>query len=255
MKLEAFSKLDDGFPILNFRAEFCWKTASSISFALCIRPAPKVRRVFGWLDVHETSDEWRRVKMRICLDHKYVKFDECQTVINRICEELEIRRDSYEATFISPLKQISYDTGLVEEFVSYGPSYKPGDNSWDDRDGVSPLDIISREKALGMVLSAFPDFRREMDGVAVSEVSKIIGEQFLGSCEVSALTRSIENALKENGHDALRRMFEVLEKLVVFDDEYTRNASLKGLFEDWHRTALGGNWSFTCFLRRSKCGR
>ncbi len=55
-----------------------------------------------WLaDVHETSDEWRRVKMRICLDHKYVKFDECQTVINRICEELEIPQDSYEATFIS----------------------------------------------------------------------------------------------------------------------------------------------------------
>ncbi len=73
------------------------------------------------------------------------------------------------------------------EFISYGPSYKPGDNPWDDRDGVSPLDIISREKALGMVLSAFPDFRREMDGVAVSEVSKIIGEQFLGSFEVSAL--------------------------------------------------------------------
>ena len=70
----------------------------------CYRSAPNLVRVFGWLDVHETTDEWRRIEMRICLDHNYVQFADCQTLVREGCTNLEISDDSYAATFISPQK-------------------------------------------------------------------------------------------------------------------------------------------------------
>lgn len=231
MKLDTFSEHDDGFAILNFRAEFQWKTSSSISFMLCYRTAPNVVRGFGWLDVHETMDEWRRFKMRICLHHKYVKFADCQAVVKAICKALEISDDSYEATFISPLKQFSYDTGCDHEFVSYGPPYPPDDNPWDDRDGISPLDVISRETAFGMVLEAFPDFHRRIDKSDRSRLMRDLGEQFLDFSETFELVDAIADALNRSDQNQLRRLFDVLEKLAIFGDDYTRNASLVRLFE------------------------
>lgn len=231
MKLDAFSNHDDGFAILNFRAEFQWKTSASISFMLCQRTAPNVRRGFGWLDVHETSDEWRRIKMRICLDHNYIKFADCQTMVKAICENLDIPNDSYEATFISPLKQFSYDTGCDHEFVSYGPPNEPDDNPWDDRNGVSPLDVITRETAFGMILAAFPDFHRRIDKSERSRLMKDLGEQFLDFGETFELADAIEFAANGNEENQLRRLFDLLEKLAIFGDDYTRNASLVRLFE------------------------
>lgn len=239
MKLDAFSKHEDGFPILNFRAEFRWKTAGSISFMLCYRREPNVIRGIGWLDVHETSEEWRRIKMRICLHHNYVKFADHQAVVFQICTALEIPIDSYEANFISPLKQMSHDTGCDHEFISYGAPYESDDNPWDDRDSVSPLDVISRETAFGMILAAFPAFRLKIDGVKRLGISKMLGDQFLDCRETLSLADAVECALKENDQSQLRRLFDVLEKLVVFGDEYTRNASLNGLFERLQREETG----------------
>jgi len=231
MKLCAFSKCDDGFEILNFRAKFQWKTSASISFKLCHYTSPNVVIVFGWLDVHETSDEWRRIRMRICLNHKYVRFADCQTMIKTICAALEISDDSYEATFVSPLKQLSYDTGCAHEFVSYGPPVLPNDNPWDDRDGVSPLEVISRETAFGMLLEAFPGFHRRIDESDRTRPMRDFGEQFLGGIETLELVEAIAHAVNRDDQNQLRRVFDVLEKLVVFGDEYTRNASVVRLFE------------------------
>jgi|GEM_PF-6796713 len=231
MKLDAFSKHDDGFAILNFRAQFQWKTSASISFMLCYRTASNVVRGFGWLDVHETSDQWRQFKMRICVDHKSVRFADCQTMVNAICKELEISDESYEATFISPLKQHSYDTGLDHEFVSYGPPYPPDDNPWDDRDGVSPLDVIPRESAFVMILKAFPDFHRRIDESDHSRLMRDFGEQFLDFSETFELAEAMAHALDRSDQNQLHRLFGVLEKLAILGDDYTRNASLVRLFE------------------------
>lgn len=231
MKLYAFSQRDDGFAILNFRAEFQWKTPASISFMLCHRTSPNIIREFGWLDVHETSDEWRRIKMRLCFDHNYVRYADHHTMIKTICAALEIPDDSYEATFISPLKKISYDTGCDHEFVSYGPSVPPDDNPWDDRDGVSPLAVISRETAFGMILEAFPDFHRRIDEANHPRLMKDFGEQFLGYSETFELVNAIAHAVNYGTNNQLCRLLEVLEKLAVFGDEYTRHASLVRLFE------------------------
>ncbi len=231
MNFAAYSKHDDGFAIQNFRAEFRWKTSSSISFMLCYRSAPNVVQGFGWLDVHETTDEWRRIKIRICLYQNYLLFEDCENVVKTICEQLSLPNDSYEATFISPLKQISFETGCDHEFVSYGPPFEPDDNPWDDRDGVSPLEVISRASAFGMLLNAFPEFHKRLDGEKQFGLSGLFGEHFLDCSETFVLVDAVESIVRQKDESQLRRLFDVLEKLVVYGDDYTRNASLTRIFE------------------------
>ena len=198
---------------------------------LCYRSEPNVIRGFGWLDVHDTNDDWRRIRIRICLQHDYLRFGDHDAVVRTICDQLSVPNDSYEATFISPLKQISVDTGCDREIVSYGPPYQPDDNPWDDRNGVSPLEIISRESAFGMLLAAFPGFHKRLDREKQSMLSKMTGEHFLDCRETLSLVDAIEFAVKNSDQPQLRRLFDVLEKLVVFGDDYTRNASMTRLFE------------------------
>lgn len=231
MNLDAFSKHDDGFAILNFRAAFEWKTAASISFRLFTCRDATVQSVFGWLDVHDTNEQWRRIKMRICLPHTIVKLHDCRTVIDTICENLDIPSDSYEASFISSLKQCSFETEGYQEFVSRGAPYKADDNPWDERDGVSPLDVIHREEAFGMLLEAFPDFHERVDGIKRNSLMKKLSEQFLGLRETRALADAIDLAIANDSKAQLRRLFELLEKLVVYGDYYTRHASITRMFE------------------------
>lgn len=136
-----------------------------------------------------------------------------------ICENLEIPDDSFEATFISPLKQFSYDTGCDDEFVSYGPPYEPDDNPWDDRDGVSPLEIISREKTFGMILAAFPDFHRRIDKAERCRLMKDLGSQFLDFPATLELVEAIEFAINGNEENQLRQLFELVEKLAIFGND------------------------------------
>lgn len=233
MDLTIFKELGDGFPVRDFFASFCWKSESSISFHLCHRPEPRVFIGIGWLDVHETNDQWRRFKMRICLAHDCVKYADCESLIREVCQHLSIPNDSYQVTFVSPLKQALFDTGIAYEFVSYGPKQDPGDNSWDDRAGISPLEIISRSAALGLLLAACPAFHRKADSI-----QPFHGELFLNYAATIALVDTIEELMQLNDREQLCKLFDTIEKLVVYGDEYIRYASLTRLFESLQQRNL-----------------
>jgi hypothetical protein len=238
MSFDTFSKHDDGFAILNFRAQFQWKTTGSISFALRSDPSSNaVVGEFGWIDVHATNDDWRRIIIRVCLPHSYLQYADCLKVVDRICEQLSLPTDSYKATFISPLKQFSFDNGFTRDFVSQGPPSEPDDNSWDDRAGVSPLEIISRESAFGMLLAAFPEFHHRVDREKGFDFFRGI-EAFLDCSLVFVLVDALKDVVKKNDEPQLRRLFDVIEKLVVFGDDYTRNGTLSRAFELIHQSDI-----------------
>ncbi|MCM2375261.1 DUF7674 family protein [Aporhodopirellula aestuarii] len=93
------------------------------------------------------------------------------------------------------------------------------------------MDVISRETAFGMILAAFPDFRRRIDKSERSRLMEDLGEQFLDFGETFELADAIEFAANGSDENQLSRLFDVLEKLAIFGDDYTRNASLIRLFE------------------------
>lgn len=231
MNHEKFSEKGDGFEVCGFRIELDWKTPDSISFSLCHHPASNVRYTFGWLDVHQTDEKCRRVKMRFCLDHNYLKLKDHREVIEAVCDQLSLPHDSYEVTFVSPLKQTSWQTSDCMEFVSYGPPFDPEDNHWDDRDGISPLEVIHRDEAFGMLLEAFPEFHRQVDSAKYRGERHQIGDQFLGVRNTFHLVDALEAAYRDDDPPQLQRVFALLEKLTTYGDEYTRNASLVRLFE------------------------
>jgi len=231
MNHEKFADKGDGFEVHGLRVELNWKTANSISFELCHHRSSKVRQVFGWLDVHETNEKYRRVKMRLCLEHNYLKLEEHVSFIETVLDQLALSHDSYEATFISPLKHMIHQTSDAMEFISYGLPGPPGDNYWDDREGISPLEVIPREKGFGMLLEAFPEFHRHLDGIERNYLAEVFGAQFLGTREMFALIGALESAFLEGDHHHPQRVFDVLEKLAIYGDQYTRHASLPRLFE------------------------
>lgn len=232
MNHDKFSQPGDGFEACGLRIEMEWKMPYSISFQICRRIKPNITNVFGWLDVHETNEKCRRVKMRICLDHEYLKYAHQVELVEAVCDQLSLSKDSYDANFISPLKNTSVWTSDALEFVSYGPPYPPDDNPWDDRDGISPLEIIPREKAYVMLLETFPEFHRRMDESPHRDFMRSLGSlEFLDSSQSGFLTDAVEAELLAGQQSRLGRVFALIEKLVVYGDDYTRHASLTRFFE------------------------
>ena len=82
-----------------------------------------------------------------------------------------------------------------------------------------------------MLLEVFPEFHRKVDGVKRFGIMKSLGEQFLGFRETFELADAIESALQQEDRPQVRRLFDLLEKLVLYGDDYTRNASISRLFE------------------------
>ncbi|MEL7498872.1 MAG: hypothetical protein AAFN77_14790 [Planctomycetota bacterium] len=173
------------------------------------------------------------MKIRLCVDHSCLKFEQLETLIDKICAELGLPNDAYTATFISPLKRMSIQSESMCEFVTYGES-DPEDNGWDDRGGISPFEIIERERAFGMILEIYPEFHAAIDETGRPKFLSQLGEQFLDIGETMTLARSMKKTIEAGDHNKLESVFALIEKLVVYGDEYTRRASLTRLFECLH---------------------
>lgn len=232
MNHEKFSQKGDGFAFRGLRIEMEWKMPLSISFQICQHTEPNYRHVFGWLDVHETNEKYQRVKMRFILEHKYLRYAHQAELVETVCDELSLSKDSYDASFISPLKHISLWSSDTPGFISYGPPCPPDDNPWDDREGISALEVIPREKAYVMLLEAFPEFHRRMDADPHGEFMRSLGGmEFLDSSNSGFLIDAFEAELLDGEPSRLERVFALIEKLVIYGDDYTRHASLTRFFE------------------------
>ena len=230
MEHDRFKSSSDFFEFAGIQFRFNWKTNASISFELCVgKEESRIIQVLGWVDVHDTDNE-RRVKIRICVNHNHLKFAQLSTLIDKICGELGLPNEAYDASFISPLKQMSFVSESMCEFVTYGEC-DPEDNGWDDRGGISPLDIIERERAFGMILEVYPEFHAAIDETKRPKFLSQLGEQFLDIGETMTLARCLKKTIATGDYGKLESVFELIEKLVVYGDEYTRRATLTRLFE------------------------
>jgi hypothetical protein len=108
MDTSRFTKPDDGFDVLDLRARFAFKTATSISFDLgrwsnTLRlPAgegeervwsldrPFVFTVIGWIDAHHPCDACIKAQLRVCIPTEYHESPRMQTIVKAICDALSI---------------------------------------------------------------------------------------------------------------------------------------------------------------------
>src|SRR4051812_8231419 len=97
--------LRGGIKILDFVAEYSWKTESSISFHLGRYDDTSAHKnfvftVFGWLEVHHPCYDHTRVRIRAKLSAELMQAETQLAIINVIFDELKIPRDeTYEADF------------------------------------------------------------------------------------------------------------------------------------------------------------
>jgi len=223
----------DAIDFHDWRIFYCQKSSQHISFAV----EDKENEVFGWIDVFEFDGGEADTQIRVSIPHTKIKFEDLRTMIDIVCDAIDIEDDVRDIHCQSPAKgfHLMSEKSLEGLTISTGPM-APDQNGWDENPNVLLSEVIDRQTALGMMYRVLLDDEND----ARTRRRKDFFLQFSSARKIASLLTDLLNRADD---ERLREFFELIERLYIYGDNYTRNNSLRFL----HLMISKRLWAITPF--------